>query len=660
MDTEKGTLRPRTLAASLPALPALKDRPRPRLPSPGQPPTEAPTGVAASGRRPLVDRRLLRSRASVLVPRGAAWLAGLLLLLVVGLLGFRAAYSDRIYPAVVVADVAVGGLDRDGARAALAARAEELEQGTITFTYDGHVFAPTLAELGAMVEIDPVLDQAYAVGREDAADERLLTTGRLLRGDETFPLPIRLDQATLEAWFTRIDGELGLRPHDAYLAVDGTKVNVVPEVEGVVVNREAAKARIVTALRGLEAVAEPLPVTKVVPAVRSGDLDATRDDLASALARPVKVTFEGEAWTIEPGELAQFVVQGVADGKAGAEAVTVGLDSGKLAAWLSERYAGQVYKDPVDATVGWNQGVVALTASEDGHQLKPEAFAEAVAESFFGDQGAVPIPVAAIDPAVDSDNLGALGITAELSRGDSNYIDSTAERSTNIAVGASLMNGTLIPPRGEFSFNGAIGEITADQGYVEANVIVAERIGKDIGGGICQVSTTAFRAALMAGLPITEWWPHSQRIMNYERDGWGAGYDASILQLGEPSEWSDFKFENPTDSWMLVESWADGGYVIVKIYGEELGYKVQFSDTGEGAPIPPKDDIEEVDPGLEPGTIDHTELPAPGLEVWFTRDVYDAEGNLLYSRKFYTFFPPHGNVYKVSSDMRGQSPAGAG
>jgi vancomycin resistance protein YoaR len=608
----------------------------------------------------VVDHRFLRSRASALAPRAAAWSAGLLLLLVVGLLGFRTAYSDRIYPAVVVADVAVGGLDRDGARAALAARAEELERGTITFTYDGRVFAPTLAELGATVEIDPVLDRAYAVGREDAAGDRLRATGRLLQGDETFPLPIRLDPATLEAWFSRVDGELGLRPHDAYLEVDGTSVNVVPEVEGVVVNREAAKARIVTALRGLEAVAEPLPITKVVPAVRSGDLEASRAEVAAALARPVKVTFEGAAWTIEAGELAPFVVQGVAEGKTGGDAVTLELNREKLAAWLSERYAGQVYKDPVDATVGWNQGPVALTPSEDGHQLKPEAFAKAVSESFFGDHGVVPIPVDAIDPVVDSDNLGALGITTELARGDSNYIDSTAERSTNIAVGASLMNNTLIPPRGEFSFNGAIGEITEDKGYVEAKVIVAERIGKDIGGGICQVSTTVFRAALMAGLPITEWWPHSQRITSYERDGWGAGYDASILQLGEPSAWSDFRFENPTDSWMLVESWADGGYVIVKIYGEELGYDVQFSETGESEPIPPKDDIEEVDPGLEPGTINHTELPAPGLEVWFTRDVYDAEGNLLYSRKFYTYFPPHGNVYKVSSDMRGQSPAGGG
>ncbi|HEV2107297.1 MAG TPA: hypothetical protein VGR16_03460, partial [Thermomicrobiales bacterium] len=127
---------------------------------------------------------------------------------------------------------------------------------------------------------------------------------------------------------------------------------------------------------------------------------------------------------------------------------------------------------------------------------------------------------------------------------------------------------------------------------------------------------------------------------------------------GNPFGGGDFRFTNPTDSWMLVESWADGSHVVVKIYGEELKWEAQFSETEIGKTIAPDPDLEVVDPELDPGTINHTELPEEGVEVWFVRDIYDLDGNLIESRKFYTIYHSRGNVYQVSPDMKGQSPAG--
>src|SRR5690348_6817985 len=98
------------------------------------------------------------------------------------------------------------------------------------------------------------------------------------------------------------------------------------------------------------------------------------------------------------------------------------------------------------------------------------------------------------------------------SRPDSRSVVRTLPDQTNIMVGANLLNGHLIPPKSTFSFNHAIGIITEDAGFVESNVVDGERIGRDVGGGICQVSTTVFRAAFRAGLPITEWHPHRYRM----------------------------------------------------------------------------------------------------------------------------------------------------
>jgi vancomycin resistance protein YoaR len=273
----------------------------------------------------------------------------------------------------------------------------------------------------------------------------------------------------------------------------------------------------------------------------------------------------------------------------------------------------------------------------------------------------VEVPVSVLAPAVDSNNLDALGITTKLAVGDSAYYGSDAGRATNIVVGSNLLNGTLIPPHGEYSFNHSIGVITTDKGYVESAVIEGDRVGRDIGGGICQVSTTVFRAALYAGLQITEWWPHSYRLGFYEQDGWMPGMDASILQPDhDPFSGGDFKFINPSDSWMLVESYVQNERVYVIIYGADLGYTIEISQPIVSEPIVNDSPaIENVNYDLPPGTIQQTEWEVPGYTVWFSRTVYDRNGATVEYREFTSYFGSHPNVYQVSPDMVGQSPGGA-
>jgi vancomycin resistance protein YoaR len=329
---------------------------------------------------------------------------------------------------------------------------------------------------------------------------------------------------------------------------------------------------------------------------------------------------------------------------------------------LADLLRDEINHDPKNAVVAWDvnkQRVMAVQKSVEGARLKSKTLAGAVIESFWGTSKTIDIPVAVVRPEIDSAKLDVLGITTRLAVGDSNFDGSDAGRSTNIAVGAQLLNGTLVPPNGEFTFNHSIGEITADKGYVESSVVDGERIGKDIGGGICQVSTTVFRAAFYAGLPIVEWNPHRYRLGFYELDGWAPGLDASILQPeGDPFGGGDFRFSNPSDSWLLIESYVDGPRVYVIIYGPDLGYDVQISEPWYNEQtIPPTDDLEIVDQALPGGTIQQTEYALSGMEIAYQRTVYDRDGNLLWDRNFATHFYPRGNVYKVSPDMQGQSPA---
>ncbi|HQY30231.1 MAG TPA: VanW family protein, partial [Thermomicrobiales bacterium] len=190
-------------------------------------------------------------------------------------------------------------------------------------------------------------------------------------------------------------------------------------------------------------------------------------------------------------------------------------------------------------------------------------------------------------------------------------------------------------------------------------IIAGERIGQDIGGGICQVSTTVFRAALLAGMPILDWWPHQYRLAFYEFDGWTPGLDASILQAGPREDWGDFKFINQTDGWLLVEAYVEGETDVVKIYGPHTGWNVEISDPVYGNPILGDDqpDLEVVDPELDPGTIEQTELRQDGLDVSYHRKVTAPDGTIISDRDFHSVFAARGDVWKVSPDEKGQSPA---
>jgi vancomycin resistance protein YoaR len=590
---------------------------------------------------------------------GAAGLAALLgLSLAVVLLTVRATHAERIFPAVTVADVPVGGMTIHQAAATLADRAEAIESSPITFQHGDRSWTASLRDVGVSIDEDEALSRAVGYGREDSAFRRMRAVTALARSGERLAMPISLDYQQLDRWFDEIDHGLGTPPRNASVEIQGSTVVIVPEVDGVVVDRDRARAEVESQLLNLTPIEAELPVSTKIATIRATDLEPARELLLRAMSNPVQVSSAGGLWTLPATDLARFLRQDLVVGENGAPVIQLDLDREKLAVWLDERLGAEVETDPVDAEVGWNgERLISVEPSVDGVRLDAAKLAERVEGSFFGSGGTIEAPVTHVKPNIDSANLDKLGITTFLGSGQSNYAGSSDGRSTNVAVGASLLNGTLIPPWGEFSFNESIGWIDEDKGFVEAQVIDGEKIGQDVGGGICQVSTTVFRAAYHAGLPITEWWPHRFRIGFYEYDGWDPGLDASILQPTEdPATWADFKFENPSSHWMLVESWTDGVNVVVNIYGADLGYKVETTGPTWGDKTQMLAPQEVVDDELDPGTVTLAQVAGIGEELSHYRVVRDRNGELLWERSFYTKYFPRGDIWKVSPDMKGKAP----
>ena len=239
-------------------------------------------------------------------------------------------------------------------------------------------------------------------------------------------------------------------------------------------------------------------------------------------------------------------------------------------------------------------------------------------------------------------NSNDYGITELIGEGESWFVGSILSRVSNIKTASEKIKGTLVAPGQEFSFNQAVGPIDKDHGFNDAYVISKGRTVLGNGGGVCQVSTTVFRAALNSGLPITVRFAHAYRVGYYEQKSY-VGLDATIYQ---PSV--DLKFKNDTDSYILVYTVFDQAksHLTIKIYGTGDGRTVDITTPKMLSQIAPPDTIYEDTDQLPKGAVKQVEWPAWGGTVEYSRTVKSADGKVMYQDKFKSYYTPWPAVFK--------------
>jgi vancomycin resistance protein YoaR len=222
-------------------------------------------------------------------------------------------------------------------------------------------------------------------------------------------------------------------------------------------------------------------------------------------------------------------------------------------------------------------------------------------------------------PEVRAENLNELGITELISTGTTDFRGSPANRIHNFRTGASKFNQVLIKPGENFSFNQTLGPVEASTGYLPELVILENKTVPQYGGGLCQVSSTAFRAALNAGLPILERRYHAYPVSYYKP----YGVDATIY-LPKP----DLVFKNDTGHYILIQTRVSGTKLFFDFYGTKVQRNITFAGNikGTGAVFP----VENVNPGI-------SEAGARGKGSFTAsvyRFVYDASGKLTKTDTF--------------------------
>ncbi len=313
-------------------------------------------------------------------------------------------------------------------------------------------------------------------------------------------------------------------------------------------------------------------------------LTEDKNNLAKSQAKkilshaPYLLKYNGNSWPIEKETLLEWLEFIPATGKNG-QAMEASLSSTEVKDFLLG-LAPAINKEPIDGKLTTKDGkVIEFSLSQNGTELKIDESAKKINQeilatlsvaqtelSSVAGKKEIQLVVAEKPPMVSTNTIDTLGLTNLIGVGTSNFSGSPKNRIHNIGIGASKISGIIIDPGQEFSIVQALGNIDASTGYLPELVIKNNRTIPEYGGGLCQVSTTLFRAAIYAGLKITERYPHAFPVHYYNPQG----FDATIYPPHP-----DLRFINDTPNHILIQSKIEGTKITFEIYGTKDNREVK-------------------------------------------------------------------------------------
>ena len=267
-----------------------------------------------------------------------------------------------------------------------------------------------------------------------------------------------------------------------------------------------------------------------------------------------------------------------------------------------DKIYSEVYKIPVDAYYETNPFKLYPEVNGVDFNISIEEAKKIVSNS---NEKEYKIPLKITKPAKTVNDIGTEAFPYLISEFSTRYNASDINRSQNLELSAEKINGTVLMPGEEFSYNQVVGKRTVEAGYKDAKIYANGQVVDGLGGGICQISSTLYNAVLLADLEITE-----RRNHYFKTSYVAAGRDATVV-------WGsiDFKFKNSRTYPIKIEANVQNGIAEFKIHGikEETEYEIKILPViTQNIP----NGIQEiVDPTLAPGTRRITQSGASGCKV---------------------------------------------
>ncbi|MDB5078668.1 MAG: hypothetical protein JWP00_592 [Chloroflexi bacterium] len=609
---------------------------------PGQPTTSFRAGPRVSRGR-TAPTRTRRPRWPVII--GLAFLS----LLVVTVLGFFAVnatldsqYTNKIEPGVSVSGLYIGEMSRDEAKTKILKSLEGYTQKPVVLSFQDKTWNPTLEQLGVTINMDDTLGKAADFNKAGFRVFKMLNPQ-----GTNLPIEIMMDEAKLNGYLSDISDRIRLDAIEPTVKLDPEGKLVTTEGKiGFNVDYDSTLNALKKTLGSLTPTEENLlKVHDVAPVITQDEVESFKKALQPYLSGPVTVSYGGKTWTFDQKTIAAQLKLNINPDKKEPKHLGYTFDTTYFEKYLTD-LGKTINQAAREGVVGWVNGKVGFVKpSQDGQFLSVPRTMDNLNQAFLGtdpEKRNTALWVDIKEPALSSKYPERLGKFEVIAEGVSQFAGSAPERATNIKVGAQHLSGAIIKPRTVFSFLDTIGDINEAAGYVTGFSIVADQTVPDVGGGICQVATTVFRAAFNAGLPILERNPHAYRVGWYEELGEPVGFDAAVYQPGV-----DFKFENNSDYYMAVTATVEGGKLYVRLLGNKIpGQTVKLISNGVSNIKDAPPDRTEVDPKLKPGEKKQYDTARKGLTTSITRVIL-IDGKEVKRTTFASVYQPWPNIYKV-------------
>jgi len=571
---------------------------------------------------------------------------------------YESDYTDKIYPGVSVTGVDLSGLTLGQAVVSLNTNLAYARFGQLRLNngQDEWVFTPEA--LGFSYDPVEVANQALAIGRGKGT---MVNLGEQLKarseGIDITP-GIVYDQAKAYEVVQSLAQKTNVALIEPSITLNQTEVKVVNGQAGRTVDILATLRNIEPFLLLQQSGTVPMVIVEHTPAtVNVEDTAKLAENILSQVftIKPDDPNAGLGPWTIEPKDLASLLMIEQKE-EQGNRVYTLTVNRPALLAYISSIAPG-LQVDPVNARMMFNDDtrqLEVIASAVVGKSLDIEQSVDSVLRKIQSGEHEATLVMQTVEPAVKDDSKAAdLGITELVAETTSYFYGSDAARVQNIRASAASFHGVLVGPGEVFSMAEYLTDISLDNGYAEAPIIVGDQTVDGIGGGICQVSTTVFRNAFFAGYPIVERHPHAYRVYYYEQMSNGgidnalAGLDATVYV-----PLVDFKFRNDTPYWLLMETYPTDTSLTWKFYSTSDGRQVDWWTTGITDVTEPPEPVYREDPTLATGEIRQTDWPVNGATVEVYRTV-TINGAIAYQDTIRTDYVawPAGYNYGPGTDI---------
>jgi hypothetical protein len=232
-----------------------------------------------------------------------------------------------------------------------------------------------------------------------------------------------------------------------------------------------------------------------------------------------------------------------------------------------------------------------------------------------------------------------------LGQATTGFATSTDARLYNIERSAAMFDGVVVQPGQEYSFLNS-GDFSADAGFVEGYGIVGGRLEKVIGGGLCQVSTTMFRAVSNAGLDITRRYGHTYVVYFYENI---LGFDATVFSPSVDFRWRN---DSPGPVYLTTTTNANAATVTFQIWGTSDGRKVTYEGPFVKNVVKPSRVVWQQDPELPAGATRQLVHGRAGMDVNYIRTVKMPNGTIKHADDFATRYKPWDDFFAYGAGVK--------